>query len=706
MLNTLIDKVKSNQNSRLTALLGLTPFVVVLLFSLLILLITLKVNIFRYNNFDYGKFDLGNMTQMVWYTAIKGKMLYLTDYFGTNLPRWAMSHVDPILLLFVPLFYIFPSPLMLVISQLVLILSSASIIYLIALQRLGSKLGAMFFGLAFLFYPALGFILAWTGFHGVSAVIPFFLAAFYLLEKMHFEANYSKWRLVCFWIFLTLTMMGKEQLSLYTVVLGFFVAVYREKLKLGLSMILVGSIWFMIAFFVIIPANAHHRIEGYEQFAKSLSIDSSVTNNVVKPNYFLTRYEVFGDSYLEIAGNMLLNPNMLVDVLFGGDKLENLTMTLEPLGYMPVAYLPLFVVSFPDLLINYATSQDGIGTSEIYNHRISMIIPVLFIASIYGIYGLSKTLNKHFRLKTQHTVVFLSVYILISCMSTSYHYQNPVYMWFIQAVQKRIPALVAFAKSEPSISRSEDLVVGDVLKLSPLENKDLECARKIVDTMPDEASISGPDYLGAHLSMRETYAIFPALYDQADYVIVDVFSQKVLRILDIDRALVNDVVGRMIKSEDYQLSLACGNLFVFKNIGPHNKSQLLPLQERFVYPKTTSMEMFQGLNIVEYDFPKELSRGVNTPAQIVYTKINDDALDDYFLFMTFVNEETAEVYQVANLPSFGILEPKDWVEGRYYIENIELALPQRLDPGEYRYFVGMSNRIRTRSIYLGNVLVQ
>ena len=75
-----------------------------------------------------GKFDLGNMTQMSWY-SLKGKFMYLTDYFGSNVPRWSMSHVDPILVLFIPFFYLIPEPLTLVILQNLLIILGAFFVY-------------------------------------------------------------------------------------------------------------------------------------------------------------------------------------------------------------------------------------------------------------------------------------------------------------------------------------------------------------------------------------------------------------------------------------------------------------------------------------------------------------------------------------------------------------------------------------------------
>ena len=132
------------------------------------------MNIFRYDNFDFGKFDLGNMTQMVWNT-MHGRFMYLTDYFGTNLPRWSMSHVDPILVLFVPTFTLWQHSLNLVISQLILVIFSSILIFKVAELELRSKLAAFLFGISYLFYPAVGYLTAWTGFHGVTVAIPFFL---------------------------------------------------------------------------------------------------------------------------------------------------------------------------------------------------------------------------------------------------------------------------------------------------------------------------------------------------------------------------------------------------------------------------------------------------------------------------------------------------------------------------------------------------
>ena len=77
----------------------------------------------RYENYEYGKFDLGNMSQMVWNTA-HGNFMEVTDQFGTNMPRWGMSHIDPIIAIFAPIYWVYADPMVLVLGQQLIILSA------------------------------------------------------------------------------------------------------------------------------------------------------------------------------------------------------------------------------------------------------------------------------------------------------------------------------------------------------------------------------------------------------------------------------------------------------------------------------------------------------------------------------------------------------------------------------------------------------
>ncbi len=293
-------------------------------------------------------------------------------------------------------------------------------------------------------------------------------------------------------------------------------------------------------------------------------------------------------------------------------------------------------------------------------------------------------------------------------LNLSYEYGNPIYLWLNQAIQKRIPFL-AYARTifdEDKEVLLRNLEVGERFKLTEFERRDRECARGVIDFIPDGVSVSGPDYMGSHLSMRETFAIFPALYSSADYVIVDVFALKVVELLDLEQNVINDVVGRILRDENYQLHTACGNLFIFERVGPHGKSELLPIQEQHDFTEKVDLEIFKGLYVVDYTLPTDVVKGERYETEFTYIRKRREGLDGYVVFTTFVNAETGDVYQLPNLPSFALSQPQDWGTKRYFTEQNEVKFPDFIASGRYKAFIGISNNIRTRSIYLGDIQVR
>ncbi len=101
----------------------------------------------------------------------------------------------------------------------------------------------------------------------------------------------------------------------------------------------------------------------------------------------------------------------------------------------------------------------------------------------------------------------------------------------------------------------------------------------------------------------------------------------------------------------------------------------------------------------DFSLPEQVARGTPAKANFVYRKESKKP-DDYVLFTSFINAETGEIYQSANIPSYGLLNIKNWRESFYYLEEIDLSVPPAVEPGIYHVFIGMTNNIRTRSIYL------
>ena len=133
------------------------------------------LSVLRQQAFATGRFDLGNMVQAVWSTA-HGHPLQMTNLYGAQISRLA-AHVDPILVVFAPLWWIWPSPDLLLVVQALAVAAGAWPVFLLARRHLASPRAALGFALAYLVYPATGW-LTLNEFHPVALATPFLLFAF------------------------------------------------------------------------------------------------------------------------------------------------------------------------------------------------------------------------------------------------------------------------------------------------------------------------------------------------------------------------------------------------------------------------------------------------------------------------------------------------------------------------------------------------
>lgn len=717
-MKTLINKISKH-----------LPFLFLLAVAVFVFAVVLRMNYTRYDNFENGKFDLGNMVQMVWNT-MNGRFMYLTDYFGMNMPRWGMSHVDPLLIIFVPFMAIFKTPLVLTFSQSAFVIFSSLILYKIAELELKNKFVAMLIGLSYLLYPAIGWILAWTDYHGVTAAIPFFLGSFYVYERMHKAGDYSLKNKVILWILLVLSMAGKEEIPLFVSLMGVFILIFRtnilsycdgwvnckenfkrfialEPAKLAIKIMIVSLAWFIFAFFILIPSAAHYRVDSYSAFAKSIGIEDLTTREVTQENYFLLRYEKFGDTYAEVIFGMLTHPKELMRAWTDGSKPIFFRQTFDPLLFFPLLHPATFMMAIPEFVINYSSTAGGVSTANIENHRISLIIAVMFISTIYGLSFTAKLLKSYLKINTNITLVVMALALFAANYTKTFEYGNPVYLWIKQSLERRIVPLVNAEENRIDDDRAfnKDLAIGESLKLVRLERYDRDCAQLIVESVKPEQSVTGPDYMGAKLSMRETYALFPALYNQADVVIADVYARKISSVLQVPSIIVNSSMGKVMMDPNYALKFVCGNMAVFERGGPYEKTNILPIQQVFDYTPTMDSEIYRGLHLRDFALPQVIDRGQFYKANFVYDIQGTNNLDAHKLFLTFVNKETAEYFQFPHLPSYSMVPIKDWSKNRFYTEEVDIMLPEFLEDNTYRVFIGLTDGIDTRSVYIGEVEV-
>jgi uncharacterized membrane protein len=211
--------------------------------------------VIAYLAYDVSRFDLGDMVQAVWSTS-HGHFLAVTDESGRQVSRLG-GHVDPFLALLVPLWWAWPSPLMLVLVEVVAVSAGALPVYWLGRKHLRSEFAAACFAFAFLLYPATQANVIGMGesFHAVSVAIPLILFAIWFMDEE---------RLVPFAVFALLAASTKEEIAASVGCLGLWYAVRHKRWGVGLSIFGIGLTVSLINFLVIIP---HFSPTGGNQFA-------------------------------------------------------------------------------------------------------------------------------------------------------------------------------------------------------------------------------------------------------------------------------------------------------------------------------------------------------------------------------------------------------------------------------------------------------
>jgi uncharacterized membrane protein len=307
----------------------------------------------RHEAFVTGRFDLGNMVQAVWSTA-HGHPLRMTDLHGDQISRLA-AHFDPILVLFAPLWWIWPSPNLLLVVQAVVVALGAFPVFLLARKHLGSARAALGFALAYLLYPATGW-LTLNEFHPVALAAPLLLFAFWHLDEE---------RLLPFAVFALAAATCKEEIGLVVAGFGIWYAVAHKRPLAGTAIAVAGGVWAAIAIAVVIP----HFNAGAE-------------------SAFYGRYSEVGGSAGGILKTAVTHPLRIAEAAFSARDLHYLVDLIAPLAALCLLAPLVLVAALPELAINLLSSTTT--QTSIHFHYTAGLIPPLIIGAILGAKRLSR----------------------------------------------------------------------------------------------------------------------------------------------------------------------------------------------------------------------------------------------------------------------------------------------------------------------------
>jgi uncharacterized membrane protein len=303
--------------------------------------------VLEHRAFETGRFDLGNMVQAVWSTA-HGRPLGVTELDGDQINRLG-GHVDPLLAVFAPLWWLWSSPTMLLVVQAVVIALGALPVFWLARKHIGSERISALFAVAYLLYAPVQW-LALDEFHPVALACPFLLYALWYLDEARLPTAIP---------FLALAAVTKEEVPLAVAGLGVWFAIARGRRVAGAAIALAGTALTAFYLTVVMP---HYRGGGSPAF--------------------YDRYDAVGGSPGGIVETAFTDPGVLLGAVTEGRDLTYLLQLAAPLAGLFLAAPLLLIAALPELAANLLSETETQTSIEF--HYTAPITPFLVAGAILG----------------------------------------------------------------------------------------------------------------------------------------------------------------------------------------------------------------------------------------------------------------------------------------------------------------------------------
>ena len=479
------------------------PLTLVLLLAAIWAAIFSWLSVARHEAWWTGRFDLGNMVQAIWNTA-HGDFLMATNSAGEQVSRLG-SHVDPLLVVLVPLQWITDSAVPLLVAQAVLVAAGAIPAFLLGRMWLGDDRLAVAGALMWLLYAPIQWAVV-TDLHAVTLAAPLLMLAIWAAEAR------NDWVLG---IALALALLGKEQVGLAVAVFGVWIIVRQRRWIAG-AVVSVGALaWTLIAVLVIIP-----------------SAGSGV------PAPFGERFGRLGDTPSQALVGALTNPVDVVTTIGGWPRLSYLLVLLVPLLLLPLFAPLLAAAALPDLMLNMLA--DWWPNYSIEFHYVAIASPFLVASAMLGLAGLRRRARppwlERLLARTGAVAIVLIVAGAIGTITTG---PMPFFGPLSGATPSRLAQYTPLPAHAAVLEQAADMV-------------------------PPDAIVSVGNNAGGHLSARRRVLVFPEIGD-ADWVLIDRTRPNVIDRLDpvgFDMAL-----ERLTSSGEFELVLNRDGVLLFRRTG-------------------------------------------------------------------------------------------------------------------------------------------
>ncbi|MEI6046379.1 MAG: DUF2079 domain-containing protein [Chloroflexota bacterium] len=428
---------------------------------------------FKYETYQTG-YDQVYFEQALWNTS-QGRFMQQSDF---NYSTSAFS-VDfmPGLVLFVPLYWLLPSPHTLFFIESVILALGALPIFWLAKAKLGSRPVALGFVAAYLLNPTLEYF----------NLLPFNMRALGLVALLYTFYFFEKQKFWPFIGFALLAMSTRTEVSLVIAIFGLYGLLRRVPWRFWLPPLIAGPLYFVLIFAFILPLfiKTGDMIvpPGVEPVQLSLEqVDFiSGTNTIISTNY-----GDLGKSLPDVLINTLTKPDKTFKQVVTVNKALYLLALLLPFAFLSLLSPSVMLFALPLVAINLLSSRPI--QADYRSHYSALLLFPLAIGAIYGSANLLRLwkagkLGGSFKLGRWPIASLGSIMLLLflALIAASVIQKNPL----------------------PGVLRNREVqgMVGPMNK-------------EILSVIPSDASVSSTSFLGSHLLPRQYSYAFPlALYN-------------------------------------------------------------------------------------------------------------------------------------------------------------------------------------------------
>jgi uncharacterized membrane protein len=299
------------------------------------------ISIFRHLSFNSGTEGLGVMMN-VFHSLREGFVSLDWEHIKESV-AYLIDNFSPVYYIFLPVYIVAPSPITLLVLQVIMVISGLIPLVLLCRKFELSKTAMVAFGFLYVLYPAIS-CGCYTDLHESCLIISVLLWLLYFIEKDNYKFVL---------IMSAIALLVCADAVIYVAFIGLYMVVNKRRYIKGLVLI-VASILYYIAMIILLK--------------KFVGTELSVG---------LSNYIVDGEgTILDVLRNFMVNPAYVVQECFSEEKLQFIIIMFLPLGFLPlvckkiskfILFLPMIIINlapdFPDKYSIY--HQYAFGTSAV-----------------------------------------------------------------------------------------------------------------------------------------------------------------------------------------------------------------------------------------------------------------------------------------------------------------------------------------------------